>query len=82
MSAKATQRARRRRTRADAFAKVLVEARQKRGIMPTEMARIYGAAPSVISRIESGRCQLGEATVRRYAKALGLRVQLRLTRKR
>lgn len=44
------------------------------------MARLYGAAPTVITRIESGRCAIGEATIRRYAKALGMRVQLKLVR--
>ena len=60
------------------FADVLREARIRRGFTRAEMARRYGATPTVISRLESGRGMVGEATIRRYAKALGLRIELKL----
>jgi ribosome-binding protein aMBF1 (putative translation factor) len=71
---------RRRKVTKVSFASVLAEARQRKGLTRAALARLYKAAPTVISRIESGRCKIGEATILRYAKALGLRVQLRLMR--
>jgi transcriptional regulator with XRE-family HTH domain len=64
----------------NSFAAVLVAARMKKGITRAEMARRYKAAPTVITRLESGRNQLSEATIRRYARALGMRPALNLLR--
>lgn len=71
---------RRKKASKDSFAFALAEARRRKGLTPTEMAALYGAAATVISRIESGRCKIGEATICRYAKALGMRVQLKFVR--
>jgi len=45
------------------------------------MAALYGASGPVISKIEHGG-NIGEATIRRFAKALGMHVELRLVKAR
>lgn len=71
---------RRNRPPKDAFAFVLSAARRSLGITQTEVAARSKVAPSVIARIESGRSAIGEETIRRYAKVLGMRVVFRLVR--
>lgn len=60
----------------NSFAAALVTARLSKGLTRADMARLYGAAPTVISRLESGRCKIGEATIRKYAAALGMHAKL------
>ena len=63
------------------FARVLAHARQRLRLSRAEMAALYGASGPVISKIEHGG-NIGEATIRRFAKALGMRVELRLVKAR
>jgi ribosome-binding protein aMBF1 (putative translation factor) len=63
------------------FALVLEAARERKGLTRSAMAHLCGVAGPVITRIESGRQGAGEATIRRYAKVLGMRVELKLVRK-
>lgn len=56
----------------------LKQARQERGISLREMARRLGlAASSAVVRIEDNHC-VNERTIRRYADALDLDVEIRL----
>ena len=58
----------------------LVALRQARGVSQRQLARMLGVTQPVIARIESGRSQnIGLQTIVRVARALGGRVQLRIT---
>lgn len=60
------------------FGGVLRDARVAAGVRVNDLARRMGVRPSTVCRIEACRNELLESTVARYAKALGLRVELRL----
>ena len=58
----------------------LVALRQARGVSQRQLARMLGVTQPVIARIESGRSQnVGLQTIVRVARALGGRVQVRIT---
>jgi len=58
----------------------LVALRQARGVSQRQLARMLGVTQPVIARIESGRSQnIGLQTIVRVARALGGRVQVRIT---
>lgn len=76
------KRPKRTRRKPQSFASILRAARLKRGLSSTQLAMLYGAKQPVITRLESGRCSIGEATLQRYAKAHGMRVELRLVKAR
>jgi transcriptional regulator with XRE-family HTH domain len=59
------------------FARALRDARIEQGIRVNELARRMQVRPSTVCRIEAGQNALLESTVVRYAKALGLEVQIR-----
>ncbi len=73
---------RRKKAPKHSFARALAEARESKGLTQAEVAERYGAMATVINRIESGRQQIGETTIKRFADALGLRVQLTFVRKK
>lgn len=58
------------------FSDVLRAARERCGVTRAELARRCGVKPPVVTRWESGASMIGEATVQKYAAALGLRVRL------
>ncbi|MBI5520338.1 MAG: helix-turn-helix transcriptional regulator [Desulfovibrio sp.] len=60
-----------------ALAETLVRARSARGLTQTQVAERLGVAQPAVARIESGR-NVSLKTLRRYAGALGCRVELRL----
>lgn len=76
-----TTKRRRKKAPKHSFARALAEARERKGFTQAEMADLYGAMATVINRIESGRQQIGETTIKRFADALGLRVRLTFVRK-
>jgi transcriptional regulator with XRE-family HTH domain len=60
------------------FAITLREARESKNLRRADMARLLDVAPTVVTKIESGRHPILETTVRRYAEVLGMRVRLEL----
>jgi transcriptional regulator with XRE-family HTH domain len=67
-----------------AFLNELLKARAKAGLTQAEVAARVGTTQSAIARLESAqpRHSPSIATLQRYAKALGCRVQLRLVKER
>lgn len=60
----------------------LKQARQQRGVSLREMARRLGlSASSAVVRIEDNHC-VNERTIRRYADALDLDVEIRLVERK
>jgi transcriptional regulator with XRE-family HTH domain len=60
------------------FAQALVRARSKAGLSQTVVAERMGTTQSAVARIESGKVALRPETIKRYAAAVGHRVELRL----
>ena len=58
------------------LARLVIKHRATLGISQKELARRVGTSHSAISRLESGRHKTGVETLRRVAKALGLRLVL------
>jgi transcriptional regulator with XRE-family HTH domain len=63
-----------------AFLDEFLKARSSAGITQAEVAERIGTTQSVIARLESGRGKHSPslATLRKYARALGCRLELRL----
>lgn len=57
----------------------LVQARERRGIKPAEVARRMGVDRSVITRFESGGTNPTMATINRYAEAVGVMITYEVT---
>lgn len=60
------------------FSRALRDARLGQGIRVNELARRMQVRPSTVCRIEAGHNALLESTIVRYARALGLGVEIRL----
>lgn len=58
----------------------LIEARKQAGISQTELARRMGKTQSVIARLESGEHSPKLETVNDAARAMGYRLEVRLTK--
>jgi len=55
-----------------------LKARSAAGITQTEVAKRIGTTQSAIARLESGRGEPSISTLRKYASALGCRLEFRL----
>ena len=68
------------------FFDALMAARQKSGLTQEEVAERMGTSRSAVARIESGggkrRHSPSLATIRRYADALGCKLQIKLVKKK
>ena len=58
----------------------LIEARTKANLTQEQVARRMGTTQSVVARLESGHPLPSLRTLRRYASAVGSRVEIRLVR--
>jgi DNA-binding transcriptional regulator YiaG len=58
----------------------LIEARMKANLTQEEVARLMGTTQSVVARLESGQPQPSLRSLRRYASAVGGRLEIRLVR--
>jgi HTH-type transcriptional regulator/antitoxin HipB len=56
----------------------LAEARNKRGLTQTELAKRIKTSQTAVARLESGRGKPTWETIKRYARAVGARASLRL----
>lgn len=67
-----------------AFLDEFLKARAEAGITQADVAQRIGTTQSAIARLESGRGKHSPslATLRRYASALGYRLELRLVKER
>jgi transcriptional regulator with XRE-family HTH domain len=67
-----------------AFLDEFLKARAAAGMSQAEIAERMGTTQSAVARLESGRCKRSPslATLRKYARALGYRVDLRLVKER
>ena len=67
-----------------AFLDVFLKARASAGITQAQVAERIGTTQSVIARLESGRGKHSPslATLRKYARVLGYRLEVRLVRER
>ncbi len=62
-----------------ALVKELLAARSRAGLTQEEVARSMGTTKSAVSRLESvGRHSPSVATLKRYAKAVGCEIEIRL----
>lgn len=60
------------------FARRLQEARKNLGMTQSEVAKLTNIAQADISRIESGRANPTISTLARFAKGLGMEIDIRL----
>ena len=60
-----------------AMIQAVIDARTKTGVTQKELARRIGTKQSVISRLESGRANPSVAFLKRFAKALNARLEVR-----
>lgn len=60
------------------LAQELIAARARAGLTQAEVARRMGAAPSVVTRLESGRHWPSRRTLERYGKATKTRPVIKL----
>ena len=58
----------------------LIEARTKANLTQEQVARRMGTTQSVVARLESGHPLPSLRTLRRYASAVGRKVEIRLVR--
>lgn len=58
----------------------LIEARMKANLTQEEVARRMGTTQSVVARLESGKPQPSLRSLRRYASAVGGRLEIRMVR--
>jgi DNA-binding XRE family transcriptional regulator len=58
----------------------LIEARMKANLTQEEVARLMGTTQSAVARLESGQPQPSLRSLRRYASAVGGRLEIRLVR--
>ena len=58
----------------------LIEARSKANLTQDQVARRMGTTQSVVARLESGHPLPSLRTLRRYASAVGSKVEIRLVR--
>jgi len=67
-----------------AFLEEFLKARSVAGLTQAEIARRIGTTQSAIARLESGRGKHSPslATLRKYARAVGYRLEVRLVRER
>lgn len=67
-----------------AFLDEVLKARAESGLTQAQVAKRVGTTQSAIARLESGTFKHSPsiATLRRYARALGYRVEVRLVKKR
>ena len=61
------------------LAAMLKQARQNKGLVQMELANKLGTTKSVISRMENHAGNLRLSTLRKFAAALGLRLEIKLT---
>ena len=61
-----------------ALAKELIAARGRAGLTQADVAARMGTTQSVVARIESGRNPPNLKTLEKYARAVGMRVSVRL----
>lgn len=59
-------------------ASLLIEARSRSNLTQAELAEKMGTSQSTIARLESGKAQPTLATLRRLAKATGMRLKISL----
>lgn len=59
---------------------IFLKARAAAGLTQAEVAKRMGTTQSVIARLESGKGSPSLATLRKYARALGCRLNFSLTR--
>ncbi len=66
----------------DEFALIaqLIEARARAGLTQAEVAERMGTQQAAVARLEGGRVRPSLATLRRFAKATGARLVVRLDR--
>lgn len=64
----------------DEFALIaqLIEARGRAGLTQAQLAERMGTQQAAVARLEGGRVRPSLATLRRYAKATGARIVVRL----
>ncbi len=60
-----------------AMIQAVIDARTKTGVTQKELAKRIGTKQSVISRLESGRANPSIAFLKRFAKALNARLEVR-----
>ena len=60
-----------------AMIQAVIDARAKTGVTQKELARRIGTKQSVISRLESGRANPSVAFLKKFAKALNARLEVR-----
>ena len=60
-----------------AMIQAVIDARTKTGVTQKELAKRIGTKQSVISRLESGRANPSVAFLKRFAKALNARLEVR-----
>jgi DNA-binding XRE family transcriptional regulator len=63
-----------------ALANALIGARARAKLSQAEVARRMGTSQSAVARMESGRTPPSMTSLRKYAKATGSRVEIRLTK--
>jgi ribosome-binding protein aMBF1 (putative translation factor) len=57
----------------------IIEARRKKGVTQKELAQRIGTKQSVISRLESGRANPSISFLKKFAKALNSKLEIRFT---
>ena len=60
-----------------ALIRAMIEGRMKRGVTQKKLAERIGTKQSVISRLESGKANPSVAFLKRFAKALNARLEVR-----
>ena len=60
------------------LASQLIEARSRAGLTQAEVAERMGTSQSTVARLESGAAKPSLSTLRRYAKATGTTVRIKL----
>ncbi len=60
------------------LASLLIEARSRSNLTQAELAEKMGTSQSTIARLESGKAKPSLATLRRLAKATGMRLKISL----
>ena len=63
-----------------AVARQLITARNRAGLSQAEVARRMGTTQSSVARLESGQRLPAMSSIRKYASAIGHRMELRLVR--